>query len=85
MKKSLEQKLHLQKSYNGSPTISKEKKQDLLNLLPKIGTIFHQSYMDLKKSESLKNIDPDIVESEEEHNNDDRNINNTMKDYTFCL
>lgn len=47
--------------------ISKEKKKDLIDLLPLIPDIFHEFYVNLPTLDSIRNTDPDILEEEDEN------------------
>lgn len=46
--------------------VSKQKKDDLLSLLPLIPDIFHAFYLNLRTNENLRNTDPDIIEETQE-------------------
>jgi len=48
--------------YNGPLAISKEKKKNLLDLLPLIPPIFHQFYRELKTTNETQDNDPDLDE-----------------------
>lgn len=46
--------------------ISKEKKEDLISLLPLIPDVFHAFYLNLPTLANVPNTDPDIIDDEEE-------------------
>jgi hypothetical protein len=51
--------------YTEPNKITKEKKQDLINLLQFISPVFHQFYKDLTTSDSARNTHPDTIEDKE--------------------
>lgn len=54
-------------SYQPLP-ISREKKDDLISLLPLIPDIFHSFYINLPTKDNVRNTDPDIQENDEFEN-----------------
>ncbi|XP_063216648.1 uncharacterized protein LOC134542596 [Bacillus rossius redtenbacheri] len=63
--RSPDELLHPKKCYNSTLAISKEKKKDLLELLPLIDTVFHSFYLNLKTTVDARDVLPDIEEFNE--------------------
>lgn len=50
----------------GANFISNEKKNDLISLLPYIDSSYHDYYKNLKTKADIRNIDPNLISSEED-------------------
>ncbi|KAJ8887171.1 hypothetical protein PR048_013386 [Dryococelus australis] len=55
--------------YNRPCKIKKEKKKDIFYLLPLIDSMFHSFYEGVSTDEKLKNINPDLNDSDNEIGN----------------
>lgn len=59
-------KLIISEAYDGLLPISKEKKKDLMELLPYISPVYHDFYKNLESTSKKKNVYPDTIVEEQE-------------------